>query len=466
MAAPAAISQLYASDVLSSFDFYKPQYLEELFSRYGDQGMSYFQTLRMMGFEKPVGLDTYGHFEEDWIHETFHVDANVADPGAGNDALITLDAVDLDANNEFYPRLYANVQFPNEVVGYIANINTTTPTAPVLTVRPFEVTDNIGALTAGDELIIYSNSFSEGSGQIDPAVRGTIKYENDAQIIKETVSTTGSEMVNQPWFSKTSRGTSIPSYWYLGQLDIDYRMNLAIDGALLMSKRVTNPNAVDPTTNRPIKATEGMIPYIRSKGNPYPKNLNSFAVDDFDTIDRTLDQYGVGKKSLCMLGIKRHQEFEKVLKADFQDTNINYAHQTVNADIFKGNESLGLTVNFKYLVRSERLFMFKRFNNLNNIKTFGATGYKMNEYGVFLPVNTKKDPKRKQNGRNVMVESIGVRYRALNSTGYSRRMETYDVKGAGPGLKVTEFDTANTYQRGHIGAHFRGAPQFVLVHST
>jgi hypothetical protein len=42
-------------------------------------------------------------------------------------------------------------------------------------------------------------------------------------------------------------------------------------------------------------------------------------------------------------------------------------------------------------------------------------------------------------------------------------MEVWQVGGAGEGLKVTEFDSRNTYQRCHIGAHFRGGNQFVLM---
>jgi hypothetical protein len=94
-------------------------------------------------------------------------------------------------------------------------------------------------------LIIISNAFSEGSGQPDTAIRGTWEYENDAQIIKETIGVTGSEMVNQTWFQVNTMGAKTNAYYHLGQVDIDYRTALRIDGALLFGKRTTNTTGAD-----------------------------------------------------------------------------------------------------------------------------------------------------------------------------------------------------------------------------
>lgn len=452
---PDAIAEIYASDIVSGFDIYKPEKLNDLFLRYGDQGASFFQIVRSLGFEKQVSLDTYGHYEDNRIHEVIRILAQVVAPGAGNDQLITLDPDSLDANNNFYPRSYDTVMYKNEVTGYIADIDVSTPTAPVLTIRPNVATDAIPQVEADDELIIISDAFSEGSGQPAGAIRGVWEYDNDAQIIKESIGYTGTEMVNQDWFNVTSKGQKIPAYYFLGQTDIDYRMALKVDGALLFQKRTTNTAAIDPVTGRVIKTTEGLIPYIRRKGNEHAYTIGSFDVDDFDDVNLILDQEHAGNFILSLLGIKIHIEIENVLKAYFSDTNIQFAHKAANDALFFGNESLGASVNFKYLTKGERTFMLKRFANLNNPKTYGATGYDMANMGVLLPVNKRKDP---VNGS--MVESIGCRYRGLGR--YSRRMEVWQVGGAGEGLKVTEFDSRNTFMRAHIGAHFRGGNQFVL----
>ena len=230
---PEAIAQIYASDIISGFDLHKPEVMNVLFSRFGDQGASYFQLIRSLGFEKPVAADTYEHFEENHIHEVIHVRDAVNAPAAGEPIQFTLGADDLDANNNFYLRENDIIMFPNEVTGQVTDINTDVPAAPVVTVEPSDSADTIPALTEGETLAIITNAFAEGTGQPASAVSGTWKYDNDAQIIKESIGFTGTEMVNQSWVTVTSKGQQLLGYYMKGQIDIDYRVALRIDGALL-----------------------------------------------------------------------------------------------------------------------------------------------------------------------------------------------------------------------------------------
>lgn len=453
---PDAIAQIYASDIVSGFDIYKPEKLNQLFNRYGDQGASYFQLVRSMGFEKEVSLDTYGHYEENRIHETVKVRTGVGQPAQGADITFVIHTDSMDANNNFYLRKWDIILFKNEVTGSVTTINVGTPADPTITCKLNDNTEQFPALTGGEELVIFTNAFSEGSGQPTGAIRGTWEYTNDAQIIKETIGVTGSEMTNQTWFDVTSAGTKIPAYYFLGQVDIDYRMALRIDGALLWGKRSVNTGLIDSVTGRRIKTTEGLIPYIRRVGNEQTYTSGSFQVAEFDEMDRTLDREHAGNYVLGMLGIQLHQDIENSLVSYFANTNIQFARQTTNEVLFNNNESLGASVNFKYLVKSERTFLLKRMGVLSNPKLYGVAGYEGPKLGVFMPINKKKDP---VSGN--MVESIGVRYKGLGK--YSRRMEVWQVGGAGEGIKVTDIDERNTYQRTHMGAHFRGGNQFVLL---
>jgi hypothetical protein len=465
---PQAIAETYATEVLSGFDFYKPDFLEKLFRRYGDQGMSFFQTLRMMGFETATGRDTYGHFEENRTHElawlNFDDGGNVI-PGDETITTIRLGTNSLDGSDNYYPRP-GNMLLFND--GSIATISAVTEVGagdvdlvlyPNVMAEP--VPDTGGVNTP---VIIFSNNWAEGTEQPVGALKGTFKYENDAQIIKETISVTGTEMVNQTWFTKYGDdGKSIVGYWTVALMDIDYRMNLAIDGALLFSKRTDNQALIPSSSTYGTKTTEGLFPYIERVGKVETIAEGAFGINDFDNIDRYLDQQGVSKYSLVMPGINRHQEMENALKAYFQDTNIVYAQDVVNSDIFKSNESLGATVNFKYLTKSERIFMFKRFNNLNNPKTYGVSnaestgGYEQPNYAVFLPVGSTKDASSRK-----LVNNIGCRFRSLGN--YSRRMEVFQIGGAGPqSLKVSDIDELNTHQRAHIGFHGASGNQMVWV---
>jgi hypothetical protein len=453
---PDAIANIYASDIISGFDLHKPQKMNVLFNRYGDQGASFFQLLRSMGFEQPVMGDTYGHYEENHIHSTLHALNAVAVSAAGAVALITLDPQDLDANNNYYARKWDVIMFPDETMGQIISIDdTTTPTAPVLSVQPVNQADNIPAITAGETLIIRTAAFSEGGGQPKGAVSGTWEYDNDAQIIKETIGVTGTEMVNQDWIDVTSAGKALPAFYYKGQIDIDYRVALKVDGALLWGRR-GDGSIIDTVTKRPVLFTEGAIPYTRRVGNEQTYTHGAFNVTEFDTMDKTLDRNFANNYILGLLGIDLHQDIENSLKTYFANTNITFAKEAVNDVLFHKDGGLAASVNFVYLQKSERTFLFKRMGVFNNPQLEGATGYGASQLGLFMPINKKKDP---VSGN--MVDSIGTRYRALGK--YSRRMEVWKVGGAGEGLKVTDIDDQNTYQRCHIGAHFRGGNQFVLL---
>lgn len=452
---PATVQAVYASNIVSNLDIHKPEELNELFRRRGDQGLGYFRILESLGFKTPVSQDTYGHWEEEWLKETFTTRDTFVSPGPGNDVTITLDPVDLDVNNAYYPRQWDTVMFPNEVTGAITNIDPAIPTAPVLTISPNEVTDAIPAMTAGDKLIIISNGWSEGSGQPPGLLSKVWRYTNDVQIIKETMEATGTEMTNQTWFTKLNTGESIPAYYYKGQLDVDYRLNAHIDGTLLFQKRTTN-TITDPDTSRDLKTTEGLIPYIRRVGNEQVYVPGSFAVADFNTASRTLDREFAANKVLCMLGIDLDIEIEDILVTYFTDTNIQFAKENASKDLFAGNRRLEASVSFKYLEKAGRTFMFKRMGVFSHSKLYGATGYNGPDLGVFLPIDRKKDLKT-----NKLMPTIGCRYKKLGQ--YNRMAEVWDVNGAGPGLKVTQNDIASHYMRCNIGGHYMAGNQMILV---
>jgi hypothetical protein len=454
---PAAVAAPYASEIVSTFDIDKPERLNTLFRRRGEQGLGFFRIIESMGFKLPAAQDLYEHDEEDWIHETFHSLNPVGAPGPGNNALITLDPGDLDVNNNFYPRLWDQVLFPqSEVTGAIIDIDVNVPSAPVITVRPSDITDDIGAIGAGQELVIFSGGFSEGSGQPKGAVSGTFHYENELQIIKETLVATGTEMTNQKWFDKLSQpgGQSIPAYYMKGQLDTDYRMNLKIDGALLFGKRTTNPT-IDPATGRPIKTTEGLVPYIRRVGNTRNYTSGAFSVQKFNEAVKILDKEFAADYVCSLNGINLAIEIEDTLVDYFKDTNINYVTDRMSADMFGGNKALAASVAFKMFTKGERTFALKRMPIFSHAKLYGASGYNHAGQGILIPMGKKKDKLT-----NMDLPTFGCRYKKLGP--YSRMMEVWNVSGAGPNTKVIAEDLHNYYMRCHVGFHGMAGNQMIL----
>ena len=208
----------YASDIVSTFDIDKPEVLNTLFRSKGDQGVGFFRTIDSLGFKSPVSQDEYSHHEEDWIHETIHANAATSAAAANAPQNIVLQASTDIRLNKYYPRLWDIVMFPNGVTASVTSISGTVPTITVQ-LTPNQLGDNIPAISAGQELIIMSAAFSEGSDQPESAFAGTYKYTNNVQIIKERMSVTGTEMTNRKWFDKDSSGRAINAYYVLIKLN-------------------------------------------------------------------------------------------------------------------------------------------------------------------------------------------------------------------------------------------------------
>lgn len=464
------ISHIYDSTFVSNLDIHKPQILNTLFSPFGDQGSAYLM-IRALGFETPVAGDTYGHFEEDMYHSTFKQQAgtSVGDPGAGNNITLTLDTTKLDADGNFYVREGDVITFPNETQGRVMTITVTAGAGfggadlVSVVVKPHKITKTVGAVAAGTELAITSGVFSEGSGMPNPAASGVTYYDNDAQIVKEAIGVTGTELVNETWIPYLNEAGEFQGYYRKGQKELDYRMLLKLDGMFWTGERFDNTagRALDSVTGRPYKTSEGLIPTLRTRGNIDTYTVGAYALTDFDAYGLTLERNYVASSvpNWMPMGSSLSIEIENELKDYLDNTNIQYARQAVNDMLFQGNESLGASVNFKYFVKNNRTYMFSALPGFNNPVTFGATGYTFNQIGFVIPLEKRKEPKTGND-----LPSIGMRYRAMGS--YNRRMITATLAGIGAAMKgipVNTIDTSNTYAMAHMGNEFFGVQRMILI---
>ncbi len=419
--------------------------------------MSYFMLLKSLGFELPTSNDTYSHFEDRFIHDTFTTTGGAA-TAAGVQQTYTIAAgsiTTLGGVDYKYPRKWDIVMYPNEVTGSIVDI-----TGNVITVRPNDVLDPLPLVASGDEFVIIGNAFAEGTDETTSRISGTDEYTNYVQIIKEALTATGSEMTNADWFDEISSvnksgAKQILGYIMKGHLDLDYRSALAASTALLFQKITTNTAIVDAASvaaNNRVKTTQGLIPAIRGAGNIQNYTAGSFSVNVFDEINKTLDQEFCGDDLVGLLGFGLQTEIDNTMVDYFKDSEMNY----VISNTFNGDAGLAMSVGFKSLKKGDRTFNFKRMGLFSHPKVGGAAGYNFTQKGLFLPIDRRRDAKTGD-----MIPSIGSRYKKLGQ--YNRQMETFNLSGAGPGLKVLAKDLANWYQRQHLGAQHCGVNRFVLV---
>jgi hypothetical protein len=434
------ITATHSDALISSYDFHKPSISNKLFRKYGDQGQSFFHLVNTWGYVTPVDQTTYSHYEEEFIHETVSVDANVAAPGAGNDITFELGAADYDADGNMFIQVGDDVMFKNGVTGNVTAINTTTKE---VTVEPHQATDNIGALEAGDVVIIYSNNYAEGSGQPDGHVSKMTKQTFSAKIIKYSASVTGTELTNGNWVDVMSDGKPIKGWFAKGQLDADYEMLLRMDGASLFDR---------PTTNTALTASgkrtmTGLVPWVRSGGNTDNYSTGFYSIADFDYMDKVLDQQFGSSENVVMSGIGFFQEVENLFVNGFTQGAIIYGNSS-------GKTAIDLNIDFKSLTKSGRSWHFKKMGILSHPKLYGAPGFKNQGLGIIMPMDLKKDAKTGND-----LPSIGIRYKEMGSV--SRKMKTWKTGGAQE--NTNDVDKDFLHMRTERGTQFIANNRFYLI---
>ena len=451
----ASVNAVYTNEIATSFDILKPEVWSKLMKSHGNQKADYFKMLTSLGFKVASTNETFTHYEDDWIHETVGAVAPIVVGAAGADTTFTVSPASLDSDNRFYLRERDHLLLQNGVRAYVKDIDVSTPTAPVVTISPFDVSA-VATVTAADELAITSNSFDEGTDQPTGRFTGTVKFENDLQIIKETLSVTGTNMTDGLWFNEVTyageNGKPISAYYVKGQEDAEYRLALNMEGACLFGTRNDNPNTIDPDTGKQLKTTEGTYTYMENNGNTVNYTPGSFTVSKFNEINKIADKEVAPEYYCAFLGIDIHDELDDTFVDYNKETNISFT-----SDITGGKKKID--IGFEMLNKSGRMYGFKRFGSFSNQKTYGAAGYDYSSQAMFIPLGMNKS--LDSNARSEKLPTIGMRYKQLGS--YNRFSEVWDVSGAGEGRKVTQNDSKNLYLRSHIGSHNMVGNQMVLL---
>jgi len=460
-----AINSILTSQILSGLDLHRPEHNATLFRPFGDQGASWLITQQLLGFEKEVAAEDYHSWEEGRIHESFLVRANVGAPGAGNDLVVALHANSVDASNRFYPQVGDDVKLKNQISGYIRVVDISTPAIPAVTIAPKNAGSDLGAVTAGDEIIIYSNSWGEGSGQPASRVSKPTKRTGHLKMVKTTLSATGSEMTNDLWVRVVDGGGNFLG-WYNKTRDVDlsFRHNLAISHALLVDELVTNTTKVIDATstagNAVAYGTEGLITAMNARAIPYPKASGALVLDDFYAMDLALTKQHNSNNVMALCGNKRLQNVEKILFAAMYNTSVDWTKAVVESGLVgddKDASGKAVALSVKSIKVGERTYHFKSCNEFNNPETLGAEGFPYRDMMAIFPATTTLDAKTRE-----VIPYSGIRYKKLGN--YNRRMQIWRDGAAGDdGKYVGQLDVKHDYMRSHIGAEHVCVNKYLLV---
>jgi hypothetical protein len=438
---------IYTSQMVSLMDAVEPSVYAKLISRYGKQFDNLMMLFRSMGREEAIANDEHTQWEENWIHDTLTVKSTVTQAVAKAALEVALDA------DYVYARVGDIITLPGykERQVIVTAKNTGTYTITIKPVSDFA----IGTITAGDTLIITNGAFSEGSDQPEGTIVGQTPRYFQAQIFKESTGLTGTQFVNQKWFKVIDDGRSLPGWYTTGISRAEYLLGLKIDGAFSYGEH-NHEDLIDPVTGEQIKTTRGIAPWIRDLGLSVGTE-GGFDLDMLEEVALYMKRQGIDSDMAMLLcgNIFANQIDNEVYDFAAGAGGGIDGLTKVESTLFKGNRELSMSLNIKTITRSGITIAVRPHGNWSNPKTYGAAGYNMEKGAMLFPLSTIKDAKTQ-----VQIPNIGIKYRAMGD--YSRRFETWSLKGAGGGLYVKSVDRADFYLRTHQMLTFSKANQAVL----
>lgn len=441
---------ILTSQMVSLMDAVEPSVYGKLIARYGKQFDNLMMLFRSMGREEAIANDEHTQWEENWMHDTLTVAEDVA-AGASAKAAVTIPL----SGGYVYARVGDIITLPGykELQCIVTTKVSESPNFNIV-VKPVS-NFTMPALTAGDTLIITNGAFSEGSDQPEGTIVGQTPRYFQAQIFKESVGLTGTQFVNQKWFKVIDDGRSLPGYYTTGISRAEYLLGLKIDGAFSFGEH-NHEELIDSVTGEPIKTTRGIAPWIRDLGLSVGTE-GGFDLDMLEEVALYMKRQGIDSDMAMLLcgNIFANQIDNEVYDfAAGAGGGIDGLTKVENT-LFKGNRELSMSLNIKTITRSGITIAVRPHGNWSNPKTYGAAGYNMEKGAMLFPLSTIKDSKT-----SLQMPNIGIKYRAMGD--YSRRFETWSLKGAGGGLYVKSVDRADFYLRTHQMLTFSKANQAVL----
>lgn len=449
------------------YDAGKPTYVRELAKRFGVQFDPFHNWLAMMCRDEAISgnLEWYA-YEENRYNQTLKVLSDVASTGVGNDITFQLDPTYIDSTTgAYFGRVGDTVTIPG--TGVQARIMSITGTAPNIyfTLKPINVLSNIGALTAGQLLSITNGGFGSGTGQPKGTVVGATKRTFGLQILKETVKFYGAEITKDLWYQAFDNNGQPVGYVTNATNRALALLNLKINGAMLLGQKDTNPSLTETDEDGEtvdIHYMEGLIPNITRLGETSVVPAGTFAIDDIDDWGIYMRVEGVDSNvALMPVGARLRNDIENAAKAYIQGNGTDLTKDVVKYIAGTNDSDKLLSLGFCQIFKGGFNYLLKTINDFSDPVGLGATGYDYDQHGFIIPLTTFRDPVT--GGK---LDNIATKY--VSNNGYNRRMEMWNVGGAGGNSNtyVTQYDNLSVFLRAHRGIQILKSNQMRYIKAS
>lgn len=351
---------------------------------YGNQLMSLTD---FFGIKKAVtkGL-SYVHFED--THLMPKVKATVAAAAAGAAATFTFaptTPTQALAVTQYAPYLTAGTAETTAVplrVGdiiivayepyYVSAVTSTTFTA-----YPLDITVVTAANATAFEIPIPTNMYGEGSAQAAALASFTRKYTNNLQTVKHSKQWTDI-LQNIQLVVEGTRNYVIRDE-EIGQR----QMNNLCDGALLVSKSLTNTAVQNLAPDAPKVSTTGLITESQS-GYIQTYTSGTYGMDDIENLSLNLRLRKGGEAYMLLLGMQLNATMDRGFMTTLQNGAISYG-------FFSDQQKKMIDLNFHGFRFGNMSFWKKSLSWFDDPQGGASAGLNYIEKGIGLPMSATSD---------------------------------------------------------------------------
>lgn len=446
--------------ILTPYDLYTPQELTTLYYEHKKRSPGMAMLLRNSGFTRGVKAPTTGHYEKPWNRDQLVIGSSNA--AGGTTCTITLAASSMytvpgTTIRGSYPIPGEIYELPNRKQFWIVSKDTSVNPHTVF-VRSIDstVTLDAGDFVADQRVFHIANARGEGTQLNVGKQPRVVKYTNTFQNFNSSVSSTGSDLTNKPYFDivRGADGAPTGSYFALGLEDVMFNHEEDKDNILLFGRQTANAalTEVPPLLGYdvPILGTEGLIEFGLTAGYDEPWDpAVGYTIQDFDDIFAIYEGERVSNELMVWQGFRIYQNIENLL--------VDYVKQTLVSFVDESGQGFTVNVDIYGINKSGYNVTFKKLDAFNSVKGAATPGYDYPSWQIFTPWGMRNSG----NGED-KVGFLGYEWKALN--GYNRENLVVKLDGTGYSSGLASF-TDDIYQcglRSEIAAHFACANAIVI----
>lgn len=377
---PSSVASTETYALVSGYDIYDKDFYRKLIKRVPKVGA--LQWMRAvdgyMGKRKARRHEYYFYEEGQWMSAAATIAAVVDNTTYVSITLSSADHEDSGARS--FPVKNQTVVFENEQVGFVYDIDRSTPSGHIVKVKPANGSTNlVQSAIVGQSMVFYSNAQIEKSVATESRIPKVSKVTNYIQTFRENYEVTDHAEQNEVEFEYNGQ-----KFLYVkGIDDTADRFMLQEDLGLLI-----NPASASLTdiNSQPVQFAKGLIPQITDSGN----TLEYFENPDMTTIDDAIlilnrnygeHEYVVGQGLNINLGWKNWLiDFAKG-----GDNNISF-------NAFDGGQSQALSLNFKSIHIEPYSFHMQTWDVLSHTDTLGAGNMPYRDMAIFIPMGKTNAP--------------------------------------------------------------------------